>query len=263
MSYSNSAPIPSWWKRLYSVWYRHFRVYTSNFYSNAFPPFFEPLIFLVGLGLGLGSFIPEINGMGYLLFLAGGIMVTSAMYTAAFECTYGTYIRLVIDRIYDGMLGSPLLVRDIIWGEILFVGTKGFFFSLAVLIVVSCFGIVKEPLSILVPGVGFLTGVIFAALSLVITSLVHNINHFNFYLTGCLSPMFFFAGVVFPLANLPLGLQYFAEILPLTHVVRLARALISPELLNFNLVYDFLYCLVFLVVMSWLAIKGLEKRMID
>ena len=56
--------------RLYSVWYRHLRVYTKNLASNGLPPFLEPVLFLVGIGLGLGTYITEsMEGMAYIEFL--------------------------------------------------------------------------------------------------------------------------------------------------------------------------------------------------
>ena len=262
MNYNDAYKLPSLWERIISVWYRHVRVYNSNFFSNAFPPFFEPLILLAGLGIGLGGYIQNMGTVNYIVFLASGLTVTSSMYTAAFECTYGTFIRLEFDKVYDGMLGAPISPNDLIIGEILFAGTKGLLFSLAVLIVTWITGIISYPLSILAVLVGFLSGIMFATLSMFITSFVKNINHFNFYFTGLLSPMFFFSGVVFPLENLPKSLVYLAEAIPLTHVVRMARAFCLPDGMNLYLFFDLIYCMVFIVFTGWLAIRGLKKRMI-
>ena len=262
MNCNNNYKVPALFQRIISVWYRHIRVYNSSFFSNAFPPFFEPLIFLAGLGIGLGGFIPKIGNMDFILFLASGLIVTSSMYTAAFECTFGTFIRLEFDKTYDGMLGAPISPNDLIMGEILFAGTKGFFFSFAVLVVIWVAGIVNYPLSVMATLVGFVTGIMFGTLSMYVTSFVRNINHFNFYMTGLLSPMFFFSGVIFPIENLPKGLIFIAEVIPLTHVVRLARAFCAPGGLNAYLLLDLLYCIVFIVITGWLAVKGLKKRMI-
>lgn len=263
MNCNNFYSPPSIWKRVGSVWYRHFRVYNSNFFSNAFPPFLEPLILLAGLGIGFGSYIQTMGDMSYILFLASGIVVSSSMYTAAFECTYGTFIRLEFDKVYDGMLGAPISANNLILGEILFAGSKGFFFSLAVLIVTWLAGIITYPWSIMAAVVGFICGIMFGTLSMWITSFVNNINHFNFYFTGLLSPMFFFSGAVFPLEKLPPSLQWIAQAIPLTHPVTMARAFCAPGLLNPHLLLDLLYCVIFIVVTAWLAVRGLKKRMID
>jgi len=94
--------------RIVSVWFRHVRVYSRNLISNALPPFLEPLIFLVGIGIGLGRYIETMDGFPYLEYLGSGLLVTAAMFTAAFECTFGTYIRMEFDKVYEGMLAAPL-----------------------------------------------------------------------------------------------------------------------------------------------------------
>ncbi|PKM78179.1 MAG: ABC transporter [Firmicutes bacterium HGW-Firmicutes-15] len=263
MNYNNDNRPPSGWNRITSVWHRHERVYNSNFISNAFPPLLEPLIILAGLGIGLGSYIQTMGTMSYTLFLASGIIVTSSMYTAAFECTYGTFIRLEFDHVYDGMLGAPISPTNLILGEILFAGTKGFIFALAVLIITWLTGIIDYPLSIIAAFIGFICGIMFGTLSMWITSCVKNINHFNFYFTGLLSPMFFFSGSVFPIENLPPAMQWVAEATPLTHVVRLARAFCVADQLGWYLMTDLLYCGIFILITGWLAVRGLKKRLVD
>jgi lipooligosaccharide transport system permease protein len=259
---SSKAPAyPSFASRILSVWYRHYRVYTKNLISNGLPPFLEPLIFLAGIGLGMGTYLQKMDGMPYLTFLATGLPITAAMFTAAFECSYGTFIRLEFDKVYEGMLAAPLSVNDLLIGEILWAGSKGFFFSLAVIAVVAAFGLVPMPASLATALAGFLTGLMFAAISLLITSFVSDINHFNFYFTGFLSPMFFFSGVVFPIANLPRTLRAVAEIFPLTHAVRLARGL---DLLSWSpvLIWDVAFIVFFTVTVAWVAIRRLRRRLI-
>jgi lipooligosaccharide transport system permease protein len=108
---------------------------------------------------------------------------------------------------------------------------------------------------------GFLTGVMFAALGLYITSFVTNINHFNFYFTGFLTPMFFFSGVVFPLTSLPVYLRPVAEIFPLTHSARLIRAFCFNSV-DWPAAVSFLYMVLFTVAVGYLAIRRLEKRIV-
>jgi lipooligosaccharide transport system permease protein len=248
--------------RLYGVWYRHMRVYSENLISNGLPPFLEPLIFLVGVGLGLRKYIGQMDGMPYLEFLGTGLLVTTAMYTSAFECSFGTFIRLEFDRVYDGMLAAPISVNNLVIGEILWAGTKGLFFSFAVLCILTAFGIIHLPYGLLAPLVGFLTGVMFATLSLLITSFIKFISHFNFYFTGFLSPMFFFSGVVFPVSDLPASLRPLVELVPLTHVVRLARAVCSMHY-QWRLLLDLLYCVVFIAVVGYFAVRQLRKRLVN
>jgi lipooligosaccharide transport system permease protein len=263
MTDSKEIRYPPLRRRLYSVWYRHMRVYTRNLLSNGFPPFVEPFIFLVGIGLGLGNYITQpIGGVKYIEFLGTGLLVTTAMFTSAFECSFGTFIRLEFEKVYDGMLAAPMTVNNLIVGEMIWAGTKGLFFSFAVLSILSAFQIVSLPYSLVAPLVGFLTGVMFAALSLLVTSFVKTINHFNFYFTGFISPIFFFSGVVFPIKNLPGPVRPLAELVPLTHSVRLARAVCTN---NYTpvLLLDLLYIGVFILVVGYFAIRRLRKRLVN
>ncbi len=259
---TSSRHYPSLTSRLGSVWYRHFRTYTKDLVSNGFPPFLEPLIFLAGMGLGMARYVPDLVGMSYLQFLATGLVMTSAMFTSAFECTYGTYVRLEFDKTYDGMLAAPLSVADVVLGEALWAGTKGAFFSFAVLVIISAFGIVNFFTALLTPLVGFLTGFLFAAIGLLVTSFVSNMNNFNFFFTGLLSPMFMFCGTIFPISNLPRPLQYVAEILPLTHPVRLGRAAAMAAGWRPALLLDLAYVVCVAAFIMFLAVKRLGKRMV-
>ena len=261
MTASNTS-YPNLYHRLYSVWYRHMRVYTSHLFSNGFPPFVEPLIFLAGIGFGLGVYIDEMEGLPYREFLGTGLLVTTAMFTAAFECSFGTFIRLEYHKVYDGMLAAPLTSDDLIIGEILWAGTKGFFFSAAVLVILTLFGVVRMPHALAAPIIGFITGIMFSTMSLLVTSFVKTINHFNFYFTGFISPMFFFSGVVFPISNLPKVIRPITEIIPLTHAVRLVRAVCTSNYQSI-LLWDIVYIGLFIAVFGYLATKRLRKRLVS
>ncbi|HET9930106.1 MAG TPA: ABC transporter permease [Polyangiaceae bacterium] len=258
---SSEARYPSLARRLYSVWYRHMRVYARDLVSNGLPPFLEPIIFLLGIGFGLGKYVTGMQGLPYVVFLATAMPMTSAMFTASYECTFGTFVRLEFSKTYEGMLAAPLTVTDLFAGELLWAGSKGFFFAACVIAAMTAFGVAPMPGSLFAPFVGALTALAFGALSLLVTSFVKNINHFNFYFTGLLSPMFFFCGAVFPLAELPPALRYASELLPLTHSVRLARALAIRDFAGAS-VWDAAFLIVFSVAVGALAIARLKRRII-
>ena len=117
------------------------------------------------------------------------------------------------------------------------------------------------PAGLVAVPIGFLTGAMFGALSLVVTAFVRNINHFNFYFTGFLSPMFFFSGTVFPLESLPRGLRPFAEIMPLTHSVRLTRSLLTGRP-SAVLLADLAFLVALTVGAGWYAIRRLRMRIV-
>lgn len=258
----NKALHPPFIKRIFAVWFRHYRVYVRHLVSNGLPPFLEPLIMIAVFGLGFGNYIQEMGGVEFIKFLGSGILITSAMYTAAFELTYGTYIRLEFDKVYDGMLGTPVTASDLLIGELFWAGTKGFFFTFAVLVVVSAFQVIPIGWSLVTPVFGFLTGLAFGALSFLVTSLVTSINHFNFYFTGLLTPMFFFSGVFFPISDLPEYLQWVGEALPLTHSVRLTRAFCFSNF-EISLLWDLLYLILFIAIFGVIGVRRLRHKLVD
>ena len=160
------------------------------------------------------------------------------------------------------MLAAPITAENLIVGEIVWAGTKGLFFSFAVLLVMAAFGVITSPYSAFTPIIGFATGIMFAVLSLLVTSYVKNINHFNFYFTGFLSPMFFFSGVIFSIGDLPRYLRVVSELLPLTHTVRIVRVCCA-EHISLIIIWDFAYVAIFTAVVGWFAIHRLRRRLVN
>jgi lipooligosaccharide transport system permease protein len=127
--------------------------------------------------------------------------------------------------------------------------------------VVSVFGLLSYPSSLLLLPLAFLGGFAFGAVAMFFTSLVPNIETFNLPIFLFITPMFLFSGTFFPLDNLPGWARIVAGFLPLTHVVRLARACAYAQLQPENL-WSVLYLVVFSGVFFLLALIGMRRRLI-
>jgi lipooligosaccharide transport system permease protein len=206
-------------RRNLSVWRRYAG-------ASAIGNFGEPLLYLVALGYGLGRVVPELAGMTYAEFIAPGLVVSTVMYTATFEGTFGAYTRLSTQRTFDAILASPITPHELVAGEVLWGGLKGAFGATAVLVVIALFGLVPSWLAIATLPVGFVAGLMFMAMALVVTGLSRSYEFFNYYFTLLVAPMFLFSGVFFPLEEMPAFVQWGALALPLTHVVEVSRALV-------------------------------------
>src|SRR4030066_924695 len=106
-------------KKALRVWQRNFTVYTKLYKSSIAFNFVEPVLYLVALGLGLGGFVKEINGVPYIQFIAPGLIVSSSMFATASECTYGTYIRMTYQKTFDAILATPINIDDLVAGELI------------------------------------------------------------------------------------------------------------------------------------------------
>src|SRR5690606_37665731 len=127
--------------RLWAVVVRHWTVFASTLLANSLPAFFEPILFLAAIGLGLGTYVDQgIAGLPMAAFMGPRALAMTAMYTGASETTYGTFVRLVDQKTYAGMLATPLRPADVFLGEVLWCGCKGLGFTAIVLAVYLAFG---------------------------------------------------------------------------------------------------------------------------
>jgi lipooligosaccharide transport system permease protein len=217
----------SW--RFIRVWQRNQDVFFRLWHSEA-PGFLaEPIIILLAMGFGLGAYIGLVEGQQYIEFIAPGIMASYAMFSASFECTYGSYVRMEYQKTYDAIIATPLSVEDVTAGEIFWGATRSLMTGSIILAIAVAFQLVHSPWALLVPAVAFLEGLMFASIAMLFTSIVPAIYSFNYYFTLFVTPMFFFSGVFFPLSSFPQVVQTLSWIAPLTPVVHLTRALVNGE----------------------------------
>jgi lipooligosaccharide transport system permease protein len=213
------------------------------------------------MGYGLGTFVQDMEGMTYLQYIAPGIVASSAMFAASFECTYGSFIRLHYQKTFQAMLAGPVTVRDIVAGDILYATFKSMLFGLVILTVISALGQVQSwwaltiPLFLLVPGLAF------SLLAICYTGVTTNIDNFNYYITLFLTPAYLFSGVFFPINSMPSWAQVVAWVNPIFHSVEICRALaignINPGLLIHAGVLG-----LFAILLTPLAVRLMTKRLI-
>ena len=71
----------------------------------------EPLIYLVGLGYGVGALIGEIDGRPYVTFLAAGMICYSTMNSASFEALYSAFARMQVQRTWEAIMNAPTIAE--------------------------------------------------------------------------------------------------------------------------------------------------------
>jgi lipooligosaccharide transport system permease protein len=211
------------------VWQRNRDVFFKLWPSEVPGVFAEPLLLLLAMGVGLGTYVALEEGERYIEFIAPGIVAAYGMFSASFECTYGSFLRMKYQRTYDAIISTPLNIEDVVAGEIFWGATRSLITACAILVVMAAFGLVKSPWALLVPPLSVLAGLMFASIALFYTSVAPAIYSFNYYFTLFITPMFFFSGVFFPLTAFPEIVQRLSWIAPLTPVANLMRALIGGE----------------------------------
>jgi lipooligosaccharide transport system permease protein len=247
-------------KRAFRVWQRHLTVYTKLYKSSIALNFVEPILYLAALGLGLGAFVKEINGVPYINFIAPGIIASSSMFAAIYECTYGTYVRMTYQKTFDAILATPVNIDDLVAGELMWGATKSLLYGTIIIFVISIFGLVSSPLIILIIPLLFVTGLIFAEISVIFTAVVPGIDSFNYFYTIFMTPMFLFSGIFFPLDNLPPVVSKIAFFTPLYHLVNICRALAFGELAICR--WDTVWVFAVVVLLAPYPFRLMRKRII-
>ena len=220
-------PLPRIRPGALAVWRRNILVWRKLLAPAILMNFGEPVIYLLGLGFGLGRFVGDMSGMSYLAFLSSGIIASSAMTTASFEGMYSVFTRMVPQKTYEAILATPLEIDDILAGEMLWCATKSLFSGMAILAVATVLGVVGSWQAIWVIPVVFLIRLCFAGPALIMSSLAYNYDFFNYYFVLIITPMYILCGVFYPIESLPAAVQGAVQLLPLTHAVMLTRALVA------------------------------------
>lgn len=209
---------------------RNWIVYRKDLIANISPTLVEPFVMILSLGVGLGTFVPEVQGRTYSVFLAPGLAVSTALFTSFFESSYGFYVRLTFENIFKAMLTTPIGAKEVIFGEFVWLAIKGSLMFSIVALVLMCFGLSADPRFLLLgPLVGALIALACGAIGLLATSYVNNINQFQSIYAFLISPLYFFSGIFFPVEQMPKALQIVAQCQPLYHGVKLAQSLFWAE----------------------------------
>lgn len=246
----------------WAVFRRNATEYRHSWATNLLPNFFEPVIYLIGMGLGLGFYLSRgMEGQSYLAYIAPGLTAAAAMNGASFETTYNMFVRMTYARLYDAYLSTPAQVEDVAMGELLWAMARGLIYGVVFLLVtagmtVAGYPILTSPLALLVPLALLLISATFAVIGQLFTAFIRQIDLYSYYFTLWLTPLFLFSGIFFPVDRFPAG-EAIAWWTPLYHAVRLCRGLCQGSLTSEHLVSTLWMVVVTLLV--WRVIPRLLR----
>jgi lipooligosaccharide transport system permease protein len=213
--------------RFVHVWRRNFLVWRKLAIASMLGNLADPMLYLLGLGYGLGSFVGEVGGLPYITFLAAGTVCYSTMNTATFEALYSAFSRMHVQKTWDAIMNTPLDLDDVLLAEAMWAASKSFLSGFAILLIIFALGLSHSPVTLWIIPLAFLIGLTFASLGLVMNAVSPNYDFFLFYFTLLITPMVLLCGVFFPTDRLPHALQAVSSVLPLTHAVQISRPLVS------------------------------------
>ena len=189
--------------------------------------FFEPLFYLLSIGLGLGALVGKVPGPGgrpisYVDFVAPAMLAAASMNGAIFDSTFSIFFKLRYEKLYDAVLATPMTVSDIALGEITWALLRGAFYATTFLAVMAVMGLISSAWAVLALPGAVLIGWAFAATGMAATCYMRTWHDFDF-VTMAMVPMFLFSGTFYPLSIYPPALRVVIECTPLYQGVALLR----------------------------------------
>ena len=258
-----AAPQDGGWQAVAAHWLAKYR---RVWIGTAISSFLTPLLYLAGMGFGMGLLVDQaaggIDGVPYVLFVAPGVLAATAIQVAAGETTFSVIAAIKWQPIYEGMLATPLRVRDLVLGHMAYVLVR---LTLACLIffgVAAALGLVRSGWGLLALPVAVLGGMTFASCCYAYSARLKNDQGLTLMFRFVVMPMQLFSGTFFPIEQLPGWLQPVAWLTPLWHAVDACRALMLGTATPGPVLGHVAYLLVWFVVGLWLAVRVLQRRMV-
>jgi lipooligosaccharide transport system permease protein len=245
--------------------------YRRTFRASLTSTFLNPVLFLLAMGVGLGTYVDRsgsatqaLGGLSYLQFLAPGLLAATTMQAASFESTFPIMAGLTWQKTFHAMYATPISPRDIVIGNLTWVALRLTMIAAIFTVVMALFGAAASPLIILGIPAAVLTGMAFSSPIAAFSATQRTPEKFNAVFRFGITPLFLFSGTFFPISNLPAVIQPIAWLSPLWHGVELSRSLAlgtigqAPLL---ALVHVAVLAVIF-VAGTWWAFRTVEARLV-
>ena len=257
--------LPSWY-RSRRMMQRNLLVYKHQ-WMVIFTGFFEPVFFLLGIGLGIGALVSSVDGISYVSFVAPGLLAASCLNGALSDGCFNIWFKLHFMKTYDGILATPMRVPDVAFGEMMWAVTRGSIYAGCFLVVLLVIGgitgrpVLLSPLAIFAFPAAVLAATSFSALFVCITTFVRKIEDFDTVVGLAVMPMFLFSGTFFPISRVPLIPRVVVELLPLYHGTAMLRQLTTGTV-DRTLALHVGYLVILGVAAFTVAMRRLERALI-
>ena len=229
---------------------RGWLAFRSSTWVPVFTGFVEPVLFLLAFGYGMGNLVGDIStsstNIDYTMFIAPGLLATSAMNGAIYDSTWNVFWKLNESKLYKTMLSTPLGPLDIALGEIIWALLRGLVYSIGFLTVVTVLGLTPSFWAVLAIPAASLVAFGFASFGMAITSFFKTYQQMGF-VNFVLLPMTLFSGSLYPISIYPDWLEKLIMALPLWHGIELVRAFWFGNI-NSGIFIHILYFIVMIII---------------
>ena len=206
--------------------------------------FFEPVFYLLSLGIGLGALVGTVTTstgqeVPYAAYIAPALLATSAMNGAIYDSTWNVFFKVNYAKLYQGMLTTSLGPFDVALGEIVLALARGGLYAFGFMIIMQVLGLNLAWTALLAFPAILVIAFGFASIGMAITSYMKTFQQME-WINFFLLPMFMLSGTFYPITVYPVVVQWIIQAFPLWHGVEIVRALTTGEI-DVSLLWHLLY----------------------
>ena len=248
---------------IWCVWRRYYASFLKNLLFYLLTTFLEPLFSLLAFGVGVGALVGSITTQGvhltYRSFIFSGIIAQTVLFQGFYEGSYGAFVRMYYQKIFQAIAITPITLSEVLWGELLWGATKATVAAEVVALIGVAAGDFHPLCLVTLLPVIFASAFLFSSMGLAAAGFAKSIDELSYPQYLLVFPMFLFCGVFYPLENMPAALQTAAWFFPLTSVISIVRSFALGLPLPAQAPPLFL---LWLVVMVVVARRAMTRRLV-
>lgn len=213
--------------------YRDAVYYRRVWRENVVGAFVQPFLYLLGIGVGVGSLVDgggrsvELLGdVSYFAFYASALLATTAMFIASQEALWPTADGFAWSRVFFAMVATPVEPRDVATSRAIYFAGRTAVAATGVAVVLVLFDETRSWGLVGAVPVAMLCGLSFAMPIAAWTASRGSDKSYPSILRFIVIPMFLFGGAFYPIEQLPDVLEPVAWVTPLWHAIELCRDLV-------------------------------------
>jgi lipooligosaccharide transport system permease protein len=230
-----------------------------SYWLVLFSGFFEPILYLFAIGVGVGALIGDLNvdgkTMSYAAFVAPAMLAVSAMTGALAETTFNFFFKFKYVKTFDAMLATPIRPMEIAVGELTWAMLRGSLYTACFLVVMILMGLTTPAWALAAFPATMLVGLAFGSVGMALSTVIRGWQDVDLVFTGQFA-MFLFSGTFSPVQDYPLGVEILIWLTPLFHAVELIRGL-STGVLSISMLGNVAY----LAVMTAVGLRFAGRRL--
>ncbi len=245
---------------------RGLRATRSSNYLVVLSGFFEPVFYLLSMGIGLGALVGTVatstgQQVSYAAYIAPALLAVSAMNGAIYDSTWNVFFKMQYAKLYEGMLATSLGPLDVALGEIALALLRGLLYAVGFMVVMQALGLNLSFTALLALPAVLLIAFGFASIGMAVTSYMKTFQQMD-WIQFVLLPMFLFSATFYPLSVYPQAIQWVVQALPLWHGIELVRGLTTGAL-SIAMLGHVLYYLVMILLGLVFTTKRLRALFLD